>query len=318
MIAYTIRRVGEVFIVLIIVSILVFTTIRFLPGDPILMLVSEQEIGQMSEEKIALLKHEYGLDKQVVVQYFDWVSEIFHGDFGKSIFYRTKVANEIAKSLPVTLYLGSISFVLGVFIGIPAGVLSAVRRTSVVDTIVTTLANIGITVPVFWLGFILVFLFGIKLKVLPVFGFTFPFQDFSLSMKQIVMPIICLTVGQIAGITRQTRSAMLEVIRQDYIRTAWSKGLRERTIVIGHGLKNCLIPVVTLLGMWVRVLFGGTVFVETVFNIPGMGRLLVTAVFGHDYSIVQGVTLIIAAVVALSNLLVDISYVWIDPRIRYE
>lgn len=295
-----------------------FTTIRFLPGDPILMLVSEQEIGQMSEEKIALLKHEYGLDKQVVVQYFDWVSEIFHGDFGKSIFYRTKVANEIAKSLPVTLYLGSISFVLGVFIGIPAGVLSAVRRTSVVDTIVTTLANIGITVPVFWLGFILVFLFGIKLKVLPVFGFTFPFQDFSLSMKQIVMPIICLTVGQIAGITRQTRSAMLEVIRQDYIRTAWSKGLRERTIVIGHGLKNCLIPVVTLLGMWVRVLFGGTVFVETVFNIPGMGRLLVTAVFGHDYSIVQGVTLIIAAVVALSNLLVDISYVWIDPRIRYE
>lgn len=318
MIAYTIRRVGEVFIVLIIVSILVFTTIRFLPGDPILMLVSEQEIGQMSEEKIALLKHEYGLDKQVVVQYFDWVSEIFHGDFGKSIFYRTKVADEIAKSLPVTLYLGSISFVLGVFIGIPAGVLSAVRRTSVVDTIVTTLANIGITVPVFWLGFILVFLFGIKLKVLPVFGFTFPFQDFSLSMKQIVMPIICLTVGQIAGITRQTRSAMLEVIRQDYIRTAWSKGLRERTIVIGHGLKNCLIPVVTLLGMWVRVLFGGTVFVETVFNIPGMGRLLVTAVFGHDYSIVQGVTLIIAAVVALSNLLVDISYVWIDPRIRYE
>jgi peptide/nickel transport system permease protein len=316
--AYIIRRLLETVVILLIVSVLVFLGMRFLPGDPILLLVSEQELGGMTDERIELLRHEYGLDKSIVVQYFDWVGGLFHGDLGKSIYYHTTVTDEMARRLPVTLYLGAIAFIITVILGIPAGVISAVRRAKFTDTVVTTLANIGITVPNFWLGFILVFIFGLKLKVLPVFGFVFPFEDFTLSIKQTIMPVICLSIAGIAGITRQTRSTMLEVIRQDYIRTAWSKGLKERTVIIGHAMKNGLIPVVTLIGMQVRVLVGGAVFVETVFNIPGMGRLATDAVFSQDYTVIQGVTMVTAVVVTLSNLLVDISYCWLDPRIRYR
>ena len=204
MTAYIIRRLLETILVLLIVSILVFIGMRFLPGDPILMLVSEQELGSMSDERIELLKHEYGLDKPIVVQYFDWMGGLLRGDLGKSIYYRTKVTDEMAQRLPVTLYLGAISFIITVALGIPAGVISAVRRAKFTDTVVTTLANIGITIPNFWLGFILVFIFGLKLRLLPVFGFVFPSEDFALSMKQIIMPVICLSIAGISGIARQT------------------------------------------------------------------------------------------------------------------
>jgi peptide/nickel transport system permease protein len=178
-------------------------------------------------------------------------------------------------------------------------------------------ANIGITIPVFWLGYLLIYTFGLKLGWLPIYGYTSPTKDFWLNTRQIIMPVICLAITGMAYTARQMRSAMLEVIRQDYIRTAWSKGLRERVVILKHALKNSLIPVITLMGIGVGLVFGGSVLVETVFAIPGIGRLLVSSVFAQDYQVVQSGTLVIAFIVILSNIIVDISYGWLDPRIRY-
>jgi peptide/nickel transport system permease protein len=186
------------------------------------------------------------------------------------------------------------------------------------DNFVTTLANIGMTVPVFWLGILLIYLFALHFKWLPVMGYTSPFENFWLSTKQLIMPVFCLAIGPIAGNARQTRSSMLEILHKDYIRTAWSKGLNERAVVIKHALKNGLMPVVTLSGMSVGTILGGSVLIEQVFNIPGMGRLAVTSVMNQDYPYVQAISLIMAASIVLSNLLVDISYVWIDPRVHYD
>jgi peptide/nickel transport system permease protein len=199
-----------------------------------------------------------------------------------------------------------------------AGIISAVRRGSWIDNIVTLLANIGVAIPVFWLGICGIYILGLNLGWLPIQGYTSPFDDFAKSLRQAIMPIICLAAPFMAVMARQTRSNMLEVIRQDYIRTALSKGLRERAVIFVHALKNALIPVVTLIGMQVRVLIGGSVLVEQVFNIPGMGRLIVTAAFNQDFLVVQSCIIIMSLITCLSNLAVEISYIWIDPRIRYE
>jgi len=245
------------------------------------------------------------------------MSGIVRGDLGNSIFWGTTVVEEIARALPKTLHLGLIAFVLSLIIGIPMGVIAAVRRGKWIDAVVTVLANVGITAPIFWLGILLIYVFGLYFGWLPIQGYTSPFDDFWLSTRQIIMPVFCLALFPLAGNARQARSAMLEVIQQDYIRTAWSKGLKERTIILRHALKNGIIPVVTLAGMGLRVILGGQVLVETVFNISGMGRLAVAGLQNQDYAIVQGVILIIAIAVTLSNLIVDLSYGWLDPRIRY-
>jgi len=290
---------------------------RVLPGDPILIYLSRSERGASSPEQITALYHQYGLDKPLPQQYVDWLSGIVQGNLGTSIFKQQSVASLIAQRLPITIYLGLIAFVLSIFIGIAMGVISAVRRNTWMDTTTTVLANLGVTMPVFWLGILMVYFFGLYLNVLPIFGFTSPFSDLGLSLKQSIMPVICLSVFSIASIARQTRSSMLEVIRQDYIRTAWAKGLKERVIITRHALKNSLIPVVTLAGTQIRNIVGGAVLVETVFNIPGMGRLAVDGIFNQDYAVVQGVILIISVIIVATNLVVDFSYAWIDPRIRY-
>jgi peptide/nickel transport system permease protein len=315
--SYIIRRFLDSVIVLILVSLLVFFAMRLLPGDPMYILVSKEEAGGMSPAQIEQLRQEHGLDKPIFVQYFSWVADVAHGDLGVSIVSDISVKQKIANRAPITLYMGAIAWIISAVLGIAAGLVCAVKRGKTIDTVVTSLANLGITIPSFWLGFLLVFILGIKLHLLPVFGFTSPFENFAMSTKQMIMPIICLSIGSIAGITRQTRSSMLEIIKQDYIRTAWAKGLRERSILIRHVLKNGLIPVVTVLGMHVRSLFGGAVLVETVFNISGMGRLAADAVFAQDYPVVQGVTLIMAIIVLIANFIVDISYGWLDPRIKY-
>lgn len=317
MTTYIIRRLILVVIVLVIVTILVFAVMRLLPGDPIRLLLTESQQGQVSEEQIALLRHEAGIDRPLVVQYIIWIGGALHGDLGKSILNKVPVTDEILRRLPITLHIAVMAFVIGVILGIPAGVLCAIRRGKFIDTLVTTLANIGITVPVFWLGLILVYFFSLQLKWLPVQGYTSPFDDLWLSTRQIIMPVVCLALFPLAATTRQTRSAMLDVIRQDYIRTAWSKGLKEHLIILRHALKNGLIPVVTLFGVWLSISIGGSVFIETVFNIPGIGRLAIASVLNKDYTYVQGVTLIVAVFVLSINLLVDLSYGWLDPRIRY-
>lgn len=319
MTTYIIRRFIQAAIVMLLATIIVFCVMRLLPGDPILLYVSQDDYSRTtSQEDIDALRAKFGLDKSLPRQYVDWIWGVVRGDFGDSIFFGTTVVEEIGRALPITFYLGIITFVLGNLIGIPAGVICAVRRGKWTDTLLTVIANIGITAPVFWFGILLIYFFGLYLGWLPIQGYTSPFEDFTLSTQKIIMPVICLLLFPLSGTVRQTRSAMLEIIQQDYIRTAWAKGLTEKTVIIRHAVKNGIIPVVTLAGMGIPMILGGQVLIETVFNIPGMGRLAVDALFSKDYAIVQGVVLIMSLLIVLSNLLVDISYGWIDPRVRYE
>jgi peptide/nickel transport system permease protein len=316
--AFIVRRLIQAILIILLVTIIIFFAMRFLPGDPVLVYVSGDTLTSSSPEQIAAIRHEFGLDQPIIVQYINWLGDVFRGNLGRSIILRSSVNEEIASALPKTLYMGSIAFVLSIVLGIPLGVIAAVRRGKWVDTLATLLANLGVTAPVFWVGIILVLIFGLYLRWFPIQGFVWPGDNLGKSISSIVMPVACLTLYPMATIARQTRSAMLEVIRQDYIRTALAKGLSERTIIIKHAARNGIIPVVTLIGLNIRQIFGGQVLVEKVFNIPGMGRLSVDALFCQDYAIVQGVILVIALVVVFANLLVDISYGWIDPRIRYD
>jgi peptide/nickel transport system permease protein len=291
---------------------------RMLPGDPIRMIITANNAESFTEEQIAQVKHEYGLDRPLIVQYFSWLNDILHGDLGESILQKVPVSDEVFRRIPITFHLGVLAFIVGIIIGIPLGIIAAVRRGTWLDTLVTTLTNLGITIPAFWLGFLLIYVFAMYFKWLPVMGYTSPFTDFWQNTKEIIMPVFCLALFPIASIARQTRSSLLEVMRQDYIRTAWAKGLKERGVITRHALKNGLIPIVTLIGMGVPIIVGGTVLIETVFNIPGMGRLVVTSVLNQDYPYVQGVIMIISATVILVNFLVELTYGWLDPRIRYD
>jgi peptide/nickel transport system permease protein len=316
--AFIVRRLIQAILIILLVTIIIFFAMRFLPGDPVLVYVSGDTLTSSSPEQIAAIRHEFGLDQPIIVQYVDWLGDVLQGNLGKSIILRSSVNVEIASALPKTIYMGSIAFVLSIVLGIPLGVIAAVRRGKWVDTLSTLFANLGVTAPVFWVGIIMVLIFGLYLHWLPIQGFVWPGDNLGKSISSIVMPVACLTLYPMATIARQTRSAMLEVIRQDYIRTALAKGLSERAIIIKHATRNGIIPVITLIGLNIRQIFGGQVLVEKVFNIPGMGRLSVDALFSQDYAIVQGVILVIALVVVVANLLVDLSYGWIDPRIRYD
>jgi peptide/nickel transport system permease protein len=251
------------------------------------------------------------------MQYISWIGNILRGDMGKSINLGQDVGYLISNKLPITIYFGVMSFIVSAFFGIIFGVICALRRGKWIDSVVTVLANIGITVPAFWVGILLMYLFSLMLHWLPTSGYVAPTESLGQSLRSAIMPVICLSLFSVASLTRQTRSAMLEVVNQDYIRTAWSKGLREWVVISRHTIKNAMIPVITILGLQVGLIFGGAVLIETVFNIPGMGRLMAESLFSHDYQIVQAGTLVIAVVVVLSNLIVDISYGWFDPRIRY-
>jgi peptide/nickel transport system permease protein len=282
------------------------------------MLITESESKEFTEMQIAELKAQFGLDKPMAIQYINWLGGIFQGDLGLSIMHRSPVAGEIIRRLPITLHIGISAYLVGLLVGVPAGILCAVRRGRFIDTLVTTFSNLGITVPAFWLGLMLIYLFGLYLHWLPVQGYVSPFTDFWLNVRQMIMPVICLALHSIASNSRQTRSSMLDVMHQDYIRTAWSKGLREQVVIVRHALKNGLIPIVTVSSMGLSMIIGGSVIIETVFNIPGMGRLAVTAITNQDYPYVQGIVLLIATFIMFTNLLVDLAYGWLDPRIRYS
>ena len=313
-----VRRFIQSVMVVFLVTIMVFFVMRSLPGDPVLVYVSQNEVNAASPEQITKIRHEFGLDKPVIVQYVNWLGDICRGDLGRSVIKRTSVNQEIGRALPRTIYLGSAAFVLSIILGIPLGIVAAIRRGKWEDTLCTLVANLGVTAPVFWVGIILILIFGYYLRWLPIQGWVSPGENLGDSLRHILMPVLCLTVYPMAAIARQTRSAMLEVIRQDYIRTAWAKGLAERQVITKHAVRNAIIPVITLIGMNIRQIFGGAVLTETVFSIYGMGKLSVDALFSSDYAIVQGVILVVGVVVVLSNLVVDLSYGWIDPRIRYD
>ncbi len=314
MAGYIVHRLIMTLVVLLLVSIISFMLIELIPGDP-----AVTTLGVLATQaQIDALRKEMWLDRPLLVRYGHWMGNVLRGDFGKSMILNRDVTQLIVERLPITLHLVSMALILSTILGVSAGVICAVTRGSALDQTLTFLANIGISIPVFWLGILGVYLLGLRLDWLPVMGYTSPTENFWLSTKQIIMPVICISLANLAVMTRQARSSTLEVIRQDYIRTARAKGLMERVVITRHALKNALIPIVTLLGLSLPFLVSGSVLVETVFNIPGMGRLLVNSVFSKDFLLTQAGVLIVGGVVSLSNLIVDISYGWLDPRIRYQ
>ncbi|HSW35305.1 MAG TPA: ABC transporter permease [Candidatus Limnocylindrales bacterium] len=315
---YIIRRLLQMIVVLLIVTMIVFFLLRLLPGDPIYMYLSQQDVEEITPEQITFIKQQLGLDQPLVVQYVKWMGDVFTGDLGNSLITKTAVMKDIQVRLPVTLHLGILAFVLSIIIGLPMGVVAAARRGSWIDNFFTAFGNMGITLPSFWLGILLIYLIGYKLEWLPIYGYTSPFKNLWLNTQQIILPVIVLAAAPIATGVRITRSSMLEVLQQDYIRTAWSKGLQERHIILKHALRNGLLPVVAMKGMSLAAIIGGSVLVETVFSIPGMGRLAVEGLFAQDYPVVQATLLIVASFTLLMNILIDLSYGWLDPRVRYE
>lgn len=300
------------------VSIATFIAIRLLPGNPLLIYAHSRHLTTLTPEAQERLIEGFGLNKPIILQYTSWVSNLFKGDFGYSYFLNQSVAHALKQRLPVTAYLGIITLIISAILGPAIGILCAIRRGTWIDTLLTTISNLGMTAPQFWLGVLLIWTFSLKLKWLPVMGYVSPFTDFGESIRHIILPVICLALPATTGLARQSRSSILEVVRQDYVRVAWSKGLSERKVVVKHILKNGFIPIVTILGMYIATILSGVVLVETVFNINGIGLLMVNSVFSKDYVILQAGTIIMAISAVLANLLVDISYGWFDPRIRFD
>lgn len=314
MTGYIIRRLIQTVIVIIIVSLISFLLVQAMPGDPAASMLGPNA----TKAQVDALRIELGLDKPMITQYFNWIIQALHGDLGTSLMMREPVSQLFMQRLQVTLYLSFIAFFISSLLGVGAGIVCAVRRGGFLDQFLSVSANIGMAIPVFWLGILGLYMLGLKAQLVPFYGWVSPFSDFFGSIQYTILPVILLAVPGIAVMTRQTRSSMLEVTRQDYIRTAYSKGLRERTVVLKHALKNSLIPIVTLMGLHLRIMVGGSVLIEQVFTIPGMGRLLVSAAQNKDFIVVQGGVLLIGIIVCLANLLVDISYGWLDPRTRYD
>ncbi len=311
---YIFKRLVQSIIVIFIVSIFTFLLTYLMPGDPVYAMLGED----ITREQYEIAYQEMGLDKPIYVRYLNWCVNMLKGDFGSSYKYRMPVIDLIKARLPVTMYLGILSIIISTVFGIILGILAATKRGTFIDTIITILANLGGVMPLFWLAVLGMSVFAMHLRWLPSYGFTFPTVDFVKSVKQSILPLLALSVGAIAGTTRQMRSSMLEVIHQDYIRTARAKGLKESQVVFKHALKNALIPIVTLTGMSFRNVVSGSVSIESIFSIAGTGQLLVTSVLSKDVATTQACILLVAIVVSIANLIVDISYGYIDPRIRIQ
>lgn len=311
---YIIHRFFQMIIVLLILSILCFFLLHSLPGNPVLTILGDEA----TQEEITQLTQELGLDRPLPMQYFSWLGGVVQGDFGRSIIYREDVKDMIVKRLPPTIHIGILAFIISLLIGVPMGVIAAVKRGGWVDGFITTTANFAMAIPNFWLGILGIYFFSLKLGWLPVQGYVSPSVDFWASTKSVLMPSLVLGLSSMAIIARQARSSMLEIIRQDYIRTARSKGMKSKVIIVKHALRNAIIPVVTIAGLMLPNIVGGSVIIEQVFNINGLGRLMLQAVFNQDIVVVQACLILIAFVTTISNLLVDISYGYIDPRIRHK
>jgi len=303
---YIIRRLLIMLPVLLGVSLIIFTMIRIIPGDPGMVMAGPHA----TKDQVEQIRAQLGLDKHPVTQYLIFMRNIFQGDLGTSTRTALPVTHEIMARLPNTLLLALASILIATVLGVLAGIIAGVRQNSKFDYLSMLVALFGLSMPVFWLGLMLMLLFSIKLEWLPAVG--------AESFKHLILPAITLGANSMAIIARMTRSSMLEVIRLDYIRTARAKGLKENTVISRHALKNALIPVVTVIGLQTGILLGGAVLTEIVFAWPGIGRLLVEAILARDYPVVQGVVLVVASMFIFVNLIVDILYAYLDPRIRYQ
>jgi peptide/nickel transport system permease protein len=309
---YVLRRAGHSVLTLLVVTVVIFFGIRALPGDPALALAGEERDPVALEQ----LRARYGLDQPVLVQYGRWLGQVVRGNLGESARTGLSVAETLRTRLPVTLELAFLSLLVAALLGVGTGILAAVRRGRLEEWLANGTALIGLSIPSFWLGIMLILVFAIILGVLPASGFV-PFSEDPVgNLERMILPAAVLG-GQFAAVLmRQTRSAMLESLGADYVRTARAKGLAERHVVLGHGLRNSLITVLTLLGLRLGVLISGAVVTEQVFVIPGFGKLVVDSVFTRDYPIIQGVAIVTATGYILANLAVDLLYSVVNPRIR--
>jgi len=309
---FLVRRGFISAVTLVLISLIVFAGVRMIPGDPARVLAGTDADAAGLEE----IREKYGLNAPLPVQYVRWIGLAVRGDLGESIRTRQSVAGTVAKKLPITLELACLSLLVAITIAIPAGVIAAVRRNTPWDVLASGVSLCGVSVPNFWLGIMLILLVSVRLGWLPASGFVPLAEDPVANVKRMLMPALVLGSGLAAVLMRQTRNAMIEVLSADYVRTARAKGLAQAAVVVRHALRNGLIPVVTILGLQMGALMSGAVVTEQIFVLPGFGRLIVEAVFTRDYPLVQGVVLITASSYVLINLLVDVSYTVLNPRIR--
>jgi peptide/nickel transport system permease protein len=310
-IQFVARRLLATVPLLFFVSVVVFSFVHVLPGDPAILFLGEEA----TPETLAQFRARLGFDRPLVAQYVEWLGRALAGDLGRSLRTNQPVTEAIVQRLPVTLELLGAALAVSLAIAIPAGIVSAVKRNSGVDLASTVFALIGFSLPNFWLGLILIYVFALLLRWLPPSGFV-PWPAIADNARSLILPALTLGTALAALITRQLRSGMLEVLRQDYVRTAQAKGLNQRVVIGKHALKNALIAVVTVIGLQIGGLLGNTIITESLFALPGIGRLMIDAVFSRDFFIVQGVVLFLAVGYVLSNLIVDVLYSYLDPRIR--
>jgi len=303
---YILKRLAMLIPVLLGVTIVSFSLLQIVPGDPAVLLAGEDA----NPDFIEAVRKEYGFDQPLYVQYFRFISHAVQGDFGISIRNREPVINLLKQRFAFTVQLSFLSILIAAFIGLIAGVISATRQYSIFDNLSMVGALFGISMPIFWLGLLLMLVFSVYLGWFPAGG--------SGGLKHLILPAIALGAASAAVIARMTRASMLEVVRQDYIRTARANGLREWVVIYKHALKNAMIPVITVFGLEFGYMLGGAVLTETVFSLPGVGRLMVEGIFQRDYAVVQSSMLLVAATFVLVNLLTDIAYAFFDPKIRYE
>ena len=313
MFAYLVRRIAAIIPTLIFVSMLIFGLQQLLPGDPAIVLAGEDRDPTV----VAYLREKMHLDEPLPVRYLYWIKGVLRGDLGESLRMQKPVRELILEKLPVTLELAAFAIVIALAIGVPMGIVSAVKRNTAWDYGANAIALWGLSTPNFWLGIMLILLFSVTLGWLPASGFVSPFEDLKANLAALIMPAFVLGNAIAAVLMRHTRSAMLQVLSSVYVRTARAKGLDERVVVLKHALRNALIPVITLGALGLGELLGGAVLTEQVFSIPGFGKLIVDAVFNRDYSVVQGVVLCTATAYLALNLLADFAYFLVNPRMRH-
>jgi len=311
---YVLKRLLLVVPTLLLVSVIVFYLTRLIPGDAVVLMFEEKAYA----EDLEALRAKLGLTRPIYVQYGIWLAQIVQGNLGESLWTKRPVLEEIIRRLPVSLELGTMAIAFGLCLALPIGVLAAIRQDTLRDYAARSLAIMGLSLPGFWKATIIIVFASIWFGWAPPLQFT-PFaQSPWQHVSQFLLPAILLAFASSASVMRLTRALMLEVLRQDYVRTAWAKGMHERRVVVKHALKNALIPVVTIIGIEIGQIAGGTVVFETIFGLPGMGRFLLDAINQRDYPVVQGVNLLLATIIVLVNLLVDMTYAYLDPRIRYQ
>lgn len=314
---YIIKRILQALPLLILISILSFLIINIAPGDPVQFFVNPEQMQRVDLETI---RRNLGLDKPLHIRYFIWLGDLLKGDLGTSFFRNRPVLDILMEALPNTIVLSVVSTILSLLVAIPAGIISALKRGSIWDYIFSTISFIGVSIPVFWFGLMLLLVFGAKLQWFPIGGMRENYEQFVFMdrLKHIVLPAIVLGTGGMATDMRYMRSAMLEVINQDYIRTARSKGLSEKLVIWKHAFRNALLPLITLLGFMIPNLIGGAAITESIFAWPGIGRIVVEANFTRDYPIIMGELVFASVLVVLGSLVADVLYAVADPRIKYD